>query len=812
MSPAADPDWLHTLLQAPPDATLLIGGVGHLLLNREEEAAVTAALESRVLPLLRDRAQGRPLTLITGVAPGADVLLMDRTTSWCERHAIRLNKIALVAVPVPLLIGDWVERAQREGYTLSKADHHWLQSTVQVALQGCDAVHELFQRDQAEALADPQRRQLQYQRLAAMLVEYSDVLVAVLHPGYRAQPGGTAEIVAWRQDRSKLPAALRTRSRPVPPSADHGLILINPMPAEVTLSSSGSDPRALRVLANAEAAMAAGNDLLANDLLYQALQQGLQHPELPYLRVQVLARVGSTRLALSEYEERAPPPAERDSRWLTLLGRIKKDLALRSGSRRLLLEAAEPYLEAWQRGGSSYSAINAASLHALAGELPRAQDYARLALEALSHEPETDAPAQYFAAATRAEVCLLLGDDAAVQRHLKRADALPVERSHRSRTVQQLRRLCAALGLDSRLLDALTLPPLIALRRLGLAEIVALPLRADIELPPLPANASVFAGLCDSFDLLLAETLLQQGHALHLVLPYRAERLLEGTRERLGDAAATRLQDCLAAATRVHAERGFLETELAWAASNVTERVLGMALLAGEQFGGSLQQISIDPRQEPARFTALPPLAEGPARAGQALRQQMAQEPPQAAPAGRRMVGLIFADFVGFQRLEDQELPVFWNQLMRGIAQILSRHGESVLLRQTWGDALHVVTDDATTAAAVMVDIQHYLDLQRLKPDAVLGNLTLRIAGHYAPAFESHDPIHAARTYFGTQLSLTARIEPVTPPGQVYATEAFAARLALEAPERFALEYAGELELAKRFGAYRLYGLRQKYG
>jgi len=41
----------------------------------------------------------------------------------------------------------------------------------------------------------------------------------------------------------------------------------------------------------------------------------------------------------------------------------------------------------------------------------------------------------------------------------------------------------------------------------------------------------------------------------------------------------------------------------------------------------------------------------------------------------------------------------------------------------------------------------------------------------------------------------------------IFVTEAFAARLALEAPERFAAEYAGEVELAKRFGKYRLFSL-----
>ncbi len=39
-------------------------------------------------------------------------------------------------------------------------------------------------------------------------------------------------------------------------------------------------------------------------------------------------------------------------------------------------------------------------------------------------------------------------------------------------------------------------------------------------------------------------------------------------------------------------------------------------------------------------------------------------------------------------------------------------------------------------------------------------------------------------------------------------TEALAGRLAVERPQEYALEYAGELELAKHFGRFRLYSLR----
>ena len=56
-------------------------------------------------------------------------------------------------------------------------------------------------------------------------------------------------------------------------------------------------------------------------------------------------------------------------------------------------------------------------------------------------------------------------------------------------------------------------------------------------------------------------------------------------------------------------------------------------------------------------------------------------------------------------------------------------------------------------------------------------------------------------------MTRTARIEPVTQPGTVYASEPFAATLAAAGPCGYALEYIGRLPLAKAYGESRIYRL-----
>ena len=84
-----------------------------------------------------------------------------------------------------------------------------------------------------------------------------------------------------------------------------------------------------------------------------------------------------------------------------------------------------------------------------------------------------------------------------------------------------------------------------------------------------------------------------------------------------------------------------------------------------------------------------------------------------------------------------------------------------------------------------------------------------RIEGK-APVFRGFDPIIGRDNYFGSSVTKAARIEPVTPPGMVYASEAFAATLAATERDEFSLEYIGRMALAKGYGESRIYRLDRR--
>jgi adenylate cyclase len=74
--------------------------------------------------------------------------------------------------------------------------------------------------------------------------------------------------------------------------------------------------------------------------------------------------------------------------------------------------------------------------------------------------------------------------------------------------------------------------------------------------------------------------------------------------------------------------------------------------------------------------------------------------------------------------------------------------------------------------------------------------------------FRGPDPLLGKDNWYGSAVARAARIEPITPPGEIYVTEPFAAILALETGlDAYSCEYDGEVPIAKGYGHFRMYRL-----
>jgi class 3 adenylate cyclase len=151
------------------------------------------------------------------------------------------------------------------------------------------------------------------------------------------------------------------------------------------------------------------------------------------------------------------------------------------------------------------------------------------------------------------------------------------------------------------------------------------------------------------------------------------------------------------------------------------------------------------------------------------------------SPYERVLAAILFTDFVGFSKLPETALPAFWDGVMRVVAEVLDDHAGDVSCRNSWGDALYAVSESAPAAAEIALDLQSRLAAYDYAALGLDGSGGMRVGAHYGSVYRTIDRITGRTTFYGTEVSRAARIEPVTPPGAVFVTEPLAAILALEA-------------------------------
>jgi class 3 adenylate cyclase len=160
--------------------------------------------------------------------------------------------------------------------------------------------------------------------------------------------------------------------------------------------------------------------------------------------------------------------------------------------------------------------------------------------------------------------------------------------------------------------------------------------------------------------------------------------------------------------------------------------------------------------------------------------------------------------------LHDALAPLFQASFWKIAAAQIDASPVKPLMASTWGDALYVVFDSARDGAEFALCFLESMLAVDWTAVGLSDSSQIRIALHAGPVFCGFDPIMGRDNYFGSSVTKAARIEPVTPPGMIYASEAFAATLAATGTEDFAFEYVGRLALAKSYGESRVYRLERR--
>lgn len=564
-----------------------------------------------------------------------------------------------------------------------------------------------------------------------------------------------------------------------------------------------SDP-----LAEVLALEAEGLLFSAHDRAIAALADRPDDVPLRYRATLNIARAGATGMALDLFRRLGLDVVD-DPEVAALGARLIKDRALeRPAAARapLLAEATRRYDVLWRRSGTGWHGVNAAALRLLAGQKDAAAAIAQEVLR--THRDSGD----YWSAATRAEALLLAGQVHEARLALAEAEARAgKDLSVRATTRRQMRREATALGLGAGFVDLLRVPAVMHytghMPKPGQddpAREAALAAALDSMIAAENVGAA-FGGLAAGLDILAVEALLRAHVTPTCVLPcdpatYEADSVAPA-----GPHWVRRFR-ALVPRVRIEQldERPFPGDDLHLAMA--ARRAMGLARLHARQRDGAAVQMAAWDGQGPrgAAGTAADVQAWG-AAGGRSVqlgwpwpRDGAAHDAPGPR---RRPMPVLFGDLPRFSALDDEGLARFYEGPLAAMGAALDRHPTAY--RNAWGDAVQVAFQDVSVAAACAFAMRAALQAQDppMQP---------RFALDFGPLLAVHDAVQRAEKFSGRAMTRAARIEPVTPPGRIFATEAFACEVAL-LPQGagLACDYAGRIPTAKGFGSLPLYALRR---
>jgi class 3 adenylate cyclase len=188
------------------------------------------------------------------------------------------------------------------------------------------------------------------------------------------------------------------------------------------------------------------------------------------------------------------------------------------------------------------------------------------------------------------------------------------------------------------------------------------------------------------------------------------------------------------------------------------------------------------------------------------------QNTGKSIPSGmvREVRSILFADVVGFSKIPEYQKPYFLKEFMDLLSANISALEFKPEVLNSWGDAIFFVGENTHQATQFAFMLRNMVLNTNWEEKNLPFNLNIRIALHAGPVFIGEDPVLKRKNAYGAHVNRAARMEPITIPGQIYASDQFTANLMVETENKYNYEYVGNLELPKAFGNQDLYSIRER--
>lgn len=608
----------------------------------------------------------------------------------------------------------------------------------------------------------------------------------------------------------------------------------------------------------------AGMPLQALEVIEEAFQYWCDDIDVMLARGLVLAKSGATQAAsrqLSEVVNRIKQQPSPNKKLLEeaigLLARTEKDYGLKTdqlGEREKHFHASlDLYKEAYQSTGGYWTGINVATLQALLGYQEEAKLVAnQIYQECLRkynsscEEGGLKEPDGYWLLATLGESSIILEDMENAERWYRRAyQHSPNNYGSIRSTQRHLELLLNHFQQDSSLTKKWLPLPAVAVFT---GHLIDSPDRQQsrfpVEYEPYVRDAierwidvnDVKIGISSAAsgsDIIFQEVLHERGGECHVVLPFSEDLFVktsviagEESRwvERFGNVISN--ATAIVRTARDETDQGPLAYQYANQIIAGTARIkakdlgtdlLGLSVwdgLAGAVGGTSdavnhwrsigipMTRVQLPSHGKPIESE----LHLVPVKSLNLVGELEGLSPPiDTQNADTQIMSLLFADAVGYSQLSDREVRIFMKEYLGRVAQLIEIYHDDIAVRETAGDGLYLAFRSIVAAGKCALELSSLVDETPWKKMGFNTQLRLRVALHTGPVILGHDFVTGLPKGVGAHVSRAARLEPKTPPGQVFASEAFAALAQLEESLPFQCRYVKQLEWAKRYGTFPTY-------
>ncbi len=618
-----------------------------------------------------------------------------------------------------------------------------------------------------------------------------------------------------------------------------------------------------------ERADTAGQAMFAHDVLKEGLRVFPGHLLITQRYCKSLINCGFL-LTAKDLLARLMKDGHFDEETLGTLGRVFKEMWLIEGNGEPghphLGKSREVYLGAFRRHRRGWSGINAASLSLIMGDSELSRRVARQVLHICADLLKDPSRRDYWTLATVAEAFLLLGrqERAAKFYRLARARS-PRNYGNLASSRRQLSLLARYVKVDPAVLDTLRIPPVVAFTghmidppdqpRAHFPQSASVPVKQKIAsvLRELDARIGYASAACGA-DILFHECLLARGGESNVVLPFDKEDFFQTSVDFAGQAWKRRARAVLSKSSMVEqATRGGYREGNEILFSYANQLILGKAILRsrfletepllmavwdGERNGkpGGTSEcvrqweetgfpyVVIDPVTARVEHRGGGTLRGTAARGGTRQAAEAAFVRPASArdsaraPSGRTIaqrksrqtIAILFADMVGYSKLREEQVPAYVRGFLTGVSKTLSASAVEPLYKNTWGDAICLAFDDPVGAAECAISLRDMVRRTDWSSFGLPPSLNVRIGLHAGPVYCVQEPLLERLNVFGFHVNQAARIEPITSPGNVYASESFAALLLADPRNRLDCRYVGVVVLPKNFGSYPIYHIKRR--